>query len=180
MDWFHVAQDADIWIAVVYMVMNIVFVFLLPLAHRPIPFHGLPLRGCAITLRHIELGRTSLDWWLARHRDLYLTTHHPQDTSILANAGIRTHNSRIRAYPDPRFRPHSNFVFLCWWPADGLLAPRTVCGPYCLFKWTKTGIAVTCVTPVGVRFQLGRKLRIFDLQRFSSSFSYNSFHTALK
>ena len=61
MDWFHAAQDTDIWIPVVYMMMNIVSLFFLPLAHRPIPCHGLPLRGCAITLRHITLNRTSLD-----------------------------------------------------------------------------------------------------------------------
>jgi hypothetical protein len=33
MDWFHAAQDTDMWIAVVYVVMNIVSVFFLPLAH---------------------------------------------------------------------------------------------------------------------------------------------------
>jgi len=31
-------------------------------------------RGFAITLRHITLGRTSLDEWSAHHTDLYLTT----------------------------------------------------------------------------------------------------------
>jgi hypothetical protein len=31
--------------------------------------------GFMITLRHTTLGRTPLDEWSARHRDLYLTTH---------------------------------------------------------------------------------------------------------
>jgi hypothetical protein len=37
-----------------------------------------------ITLRHITLGRTPLDEWLARRRDLYLTTHniHKIQTSM--------------------------------------------------------------------------------------------------
>jgi hypothetical protein len=32
-------------------------------------------RGFTITLRHTIIGRTSLDEWSVRHRDLYLTTH---------------------------------------------------------------------------------------------------------
>jgi len=32
-------------------------------------------RGFMITLRHTTLGRTPLDEWSARRRDLYLTTH---------------------------------------------------------------------------------------------------------
>ena len=32
-------------------------------------------RGFTITLRHTTLGRTPLDAWLARRRDLYLTTY---------------------------------------------------------------------------------------------------------
>ena len=31
--------------------------------------------GCMITLRHTTVGRTPLDEWSARRRDLYLTTH---------------------------------------------------------------------------------------------------------
>jgi len=46
---------------------------------NPTPGHGLPFWGYAITLiGHITLGRTSLDEWSARHRDLYLTTHNTQ------------------------------------------------------------------------------------------------------
>ena len=41
-------------------------------------------RGFTITLRHSTLGRTPLDEWSARRRDLYLTTHntHNRQTSI--------------------------------------------------------------------------------------------------
>jgi hypothetical protein len=35
-------------------------------------------RGFTITLRHTTLGRTPLDEWSARRRDLYLTTHNTQ------------------------------------------------------------------------------------------------------
>ena len=37
-------------------------------------------RGFAITLRHTTLGRTPLDEWPARRRDLYLTTYNTQKT----------------------------------------------------------------------------------------------------
>jgi hypothetical protein len=41
----------------------------------PIPGHGLPLRGFAITLTgHTTLGKTSVDEWSVRHRDLYQHT----------------------------------------------------------------------------------------------------------
>jgi hypothetical protein len=41
-------------------------------------------RGFTITLRHTSVGRTPLDEWSARHRDLYLTTHntHNRQTSM--------------------------------------------------------------------------------------------------
>jgi hypothetical protein len=43
---------------------------------HPIPGHGLPLRDFTITLiGHTTLGRTPLDEWSARRRDLYLTKH---------------------------------------------------------------------------------------------------------
>jgi len=41
-------------------------------------------RGFTVTLRHTALGRTPLDEWSARRRDLYLQTHniHKKHTSI--------------------------------------------------------------------------------------------------
>ena len=43
-----------------------------------------PRRSFEITLRHTTLGRTPLDEWSARHRDLYLTTQntHKRQTSM--------------------------------------------------------------------------------------------------
>jgi hypothetical protein len=42
----------------------------------PIPVPGLPLRDFAITFNgHTTLGRTPLDKWSSRRRDLYLTAH---------------------------------------------------------------------------------------------------------
>ena len=46
------------------------------------------------TQRRTTVGRTPLDEWLARRRDLYLTalnTQHLQQTDIHASGGIRTH-----------------------------------------------------------------------------------------
>jgi len=56
------------------------------------------------TQRHTTLGRTPLDEWSARRRDLYLTTHntqHSQQTNIHSPGGIRTQDSageRSRTY----------------------------------------------------------------------------------
>jgi hypothetical protein len=63
-----------------------------------------------ITLRHTTLGRTTLDEWSARRRDLYLTTHnnHKRQTSTLLG-GIRTRNPSKRAKADPRVRPSGHW-----------------------------------------------------------------------
>jgi hypothetical protein len=54
--------------------------------------------GFTITLRHTTLGRTPLDEWPARRRDLSLpdNTQHSQETDIHALGGIRTHNPSKR------------------------------------------------------------------------------------
>ena len=44
------------------------------------------------TQRRTTVGRTPLDEWSARRRDLYLTTHDTQNTNIHASGGIRTHD----------------------------------------------------------------------------------------
>jgi len=49
------------------------------------------------TQRRTPVGRTPLDEWSARHRDLYLTTHSTQQTSIHTSGGIRTHDLSRRA-----------------------------------------------------------------------------------
>jgi hypothetical protein len=56
-----------------------------PMAQQPLGgLGGLIFRGFTITLRHTTLGRTPLDEWPARCRDLYLTTHntHKRQTSM--------------------------------------------------------------------------------------------------
>jgi hypothetical protein len=55
------------------------------MAQQPLSGPGPPhYRGFTITLRHITLGKTPLDEWSTRRRDLYLTTHntHNRQTSI--------------------------------------------------------------------------------------------------
>jgi hypothetical protein len=60
-------------------------------------------RGFTITLRHTTPGRTPLDEWSARCRDLYLTApKHSEETNICADGGIRARNARKRAAADPR------------------------------------------------------------------------------
>ena len=53
------------------------------------------------TQRRTTVGRTPLDEWSARRRDLYLTT---LTTDIHAPGGIRTHNLKRRAAEDLRLR----------------------------------------------------------------------------
>jgi hypothetical protein len=55
------------------------------MARQPLGGLGrLIFRGFTITLKHTTLGRTPLDEWSARRRDLYLTTHntHKRQTSM--------------------------------------------------------------------------------------------------
>ena len=54
------------------------------------------------TQRRATVGRTSLDEWSVRSRDLYLTT---LTTNILALGGIRTHDRRRRAAVYLRLTP---------------------------------------------------------------------------
>jgi len=52
------------------------------------------------TQRRTTVGRTPLDEWSARHRDLYLTTH-TKDKRPCLSGGIRTHNLSRQAAADP-------------------------------------------------------------------------------
>jgi hypothetical protein len=63
-------------------------------------------RGFTITLRHTTLGRTPLDEWSARRRDLYLTTHNIH--VIHTASGNRTRNPSKQAAVDPRLGPRGN------------------------------------------------------------------------
>jgi len=72
----------------------------------PIPGNGLPYWvGYAITLiGHTTLGRTHLDEWLARRKDLYLTTHNTHKRNIHVPSEIRTHNPIESAAANARLR----------------------------------------------------------------------------
>ena len=57
------------------------------------------------THHHTTLGRTTLDEWSARRRDLLPdNTQHSQETDFHAPGGIRTHNPSKRAAAHPRLR----------------------------------------------------------------------------
>ena len=63
------------------------------------------------TQRRTTVGKTPLDEWSARRRDLYLTTHntqHSQQTNIHAPDGIRTHDLSRRAATDLHLRPRGH------------------------------------------------------------------------
>ena len=72
------------------------------------------------TQRRTTVGRTPLDEWSARLRDLYLTTHntHNRKTSMLPGGGIRTHNLSKGAAADLRLRPRGPWdrLYEAWTP----------------------------------------------------------------
>jgi hypothetical protein len=62
------------------------------------------------TQRRTTVGRTPLDEWSARHRDLYLTTHNNHNRQdIHVPGGIRTHNLSSRAVADLHLRPRGHW-----------------------------------------------------------------------
>ena len=62
------------------------------------------------TQRRTKVGRTPLDEWSARSRDLYLTTHntHNRQKSMPPD-GIQTHDLSRRAAVDLRLRPRGHW-----------------------------------------------------------------------
>jgi len=62
------------------------------------------------TQQRTTVGRTPLDEWSARRRDLYLTTHntHNRQTSMSSH-GIRTHNLNRRVAADLHLRLHGHW-----------------------------------------------------------------------
>jgi hypothetical protein len=61
------------------------------------------------TLRHASLSRTHLEDWLARRRDLYLTTDNTHKRYIHTTCGIRTHNPSKRAAAEVLLRPRGHW-----------------------------------------------------------------------
>ena len=56
------------------------------------------------TQRRTTIGKTPLDKWSARRRDLYLTTLNTHNRDIHASGGFRTHNLSKRVAADVHFR----------------------------------------------------------------------------
>jgi len=67
------------------------------------------LRFLDHTQRRITVGRTPLDAWSVRRRNLYLTTQDSQQTYIHAPSGIRTHNLSRPATVDLRLRTRGHW-----------------------------------------------------------------------
>jgi hypothetical protein len=78
-----------------------------------LPWHRPPhCWGFEITHRHSTVGRTLVDEWSARRRDLCLTTQHSQETDIHAFGGIWTRNPSKRAAADLYFRQENRYRIL--------------------------------------------------------------------
>jgi hypothetical protein len=78
-------------------------------AYSPGWTFGLPF---GVSWSHIQThGRTPLDEWSARRRDLYLhrTTQHINTTDIHATSGIRTRDPSNQAAADLRLRPRGHW-----------------------------------------------------------------------
>ena len=61
------------------------------------------------TQRRTTLGKTPLDEWLARRRDLYVTTHSIHKRHIHVPGGIRTHNPSKGAAVNLHLRPRGHW-----------------------------------------------------------------------
>ena len=62
------------------------------------------------TQRRSTVGRTPLDEWSARRKDLYLTTHNTHNIqTAVPPGGIRTQNPSKRAAADPHLRPRGHW-----------------------------------------------------------------------
>ena len=69
------------------------------------------------TQRRTTVGRTPLDEWSARRRDLYLTTHNTHNRQIsMPPVGFETHDLSRRAAADLHLRPrgHWNRLLVCY------------------------------------------------------------------
>ena len=74
------------------------------------------LRFLDHTRRRTTVGRTPLDEWSARRRDLYLTAHNTHNRQIsIPPGGIRIHDLSRRAAPDLRLRTRGHWERLYSW-----------------------------------------------------------------
>ena len=98
------------------MTVKYIFYLLLSSHGAAVPNGSWPphYRGFTITLRHTHtLGRTPLDEWSARRRELYLTDNvqHSQGTDVHVLGGIRTHNPSKGEVTNPRIRPRGHWIY---------------------------------------------------------------------
>ena len=78
-------------------------------AQQPSVGHSISfMRFLDHTQRRTTIGRTPLDEWSARRRDLYLATHNTHNKTSKPPGGIRTHNLSRRAAVDLRLRPRGH------------------------------------------------------------------------
>ena len=80
----------------------------------PLPRSGDLASSFSRFLDHIQrrdtVGRTPLDEWSVRRRDLYLTTYNTHNRHVVhTSGGIRTHNLSGRAAVDLRLRPRGHW-----------------------------------------------------------------------
>jgi hypothetical protein len=86
-------------------IMRFTRIIFFPMAQQPLVGQGLIFEASRSHSRHTTSGRTVLNEWSARHKDLYLTnTPHSQNIDTHAPGGIRTCNASKRAATDPRLR----------------------------------------------------------------------------
>jgi hypothetical protein len=93
----------------------------LTVSNAPRPPH---YRGFTMTLWHTTLGRTPLDEWSARRRDLYLTTHnthdrHPRPRQVSNRQSFQESYRRPTSYTEWPLRSASEairpvFFNFCW------------------------------------------------------------------
>jgi hypothetical protein len=88
------------------------------------------------TQQRATVDRTPLDEWLARRRDLYLTTQHTRQTNIHVPNGIRTHDRSRLAAVVLRLRPRGQ------WDRQMQYRPTENVTSYaCNHNWTWKGRA---------------------------------------
>jgi hypothetical protein len=118
-----------------------------------LPHYG----GITITLRHSILGRTSLDEWSARRRDL--TAHNTQqDMYIHTSSGIRTCKLNMRTAADPRLRPRGRWDWrhLCHNTQHNFLytVSETLCGVVFVL-WQRRKVLIYFLSPNLLQSVLG-------------------------
>jgi hypothetical protein len=97
----------------------------LKFSHIGLMFGSSQMRFLYHTRGSTTIGRTPLDEWSARRRDLYLTTHNTYNKQTsMPPGGIRTHDLSRRAAADLRFQRFKSLTFQQYffeipWRGDG-------------------------------------------------------------